>query len=52
MAINYRTRGEITYCYVCGELLTICECQRCQECEELTPADVADKRCECGGKFY
>ncbi len=52
MPINYRTRGEITYCYVCGELLTICECQRCQECEQLTAANVADKRCECGGKFY
>jgi hypothetical protein len=47
-----RTRGEITYCYVCGELLNLCECRRCQECEELTPIDVAGKRCECGGKFY
>jgi hypothetical protein len=52
MDIKPRTRGEIQYCYVCGELLNYCACHRCQECEELTPDDVASKRCECGGKFY
>jgi len=52
MAIKYRTRGEITYCDICGELLSFCECRRCQECEQLTAADIADTKCECGGEFY
>ena len=49
---DYRTRAEIVVCLECDELLTLCECVRCQTCEELTPANIAGRRCECGGKYY
>ena len=49
---DYETRAEIVNCQECGELLTLCACLRCQDCEELTPSRVAGKRCECGGRFY
>jgi len=49
---HYETRAAIVNCQECGELLTLCECQRCQVCEELTAIDIADKCCECGGEFY
>lgn len=52
MMLERRTRGEIVYCYVCGELMQLCECRRCEKCEELTPIVHAGKRCECGGRFY
>lgn len=52
MLYNYQTKEKITYCLECGELLNLCECRRCQECEELTAIDIADTKCECGGEFY
>jgi hypothetical protein len=52
MLYNYQTREKIIYCHICDELLTLCECRRCQECEELTAIDIADERCDCGGGFY
>jgi hypothetical protein len=52
MRTNYQTGSEIIHCYICEELLTFCECRRCQECEELIAIDIADERCDCGGEFY